>query len=143
MIVGTGSNCTAHAIELSKKAQDMGADALLVVTPYYNKCSQEGLYRHYAAIADSVGIPVIAYNVPGRTGVNMQPATLARLAEAGKVAAMKEASGNISQITEMIRLCGDAIDFSADGVCRRRICGKQGGVRGGYPGDGASSKGGA
>jgi len=111
VIAGAGSNNTAAAVESAKYAEKAGADAVLVVTPYYNKCSQEGLYRHYAAIADSVGIPVIAYNVPGRTGVNMQPATLARLAEAGKVAAMKEASGNISQITEMIRLCGDAIDF--------------------------------
>jgi len=105
MIVGTGSNCTAHAIELSKKAQDMGADALLVVTPYYNKCSQEGLLRHYTAIADSVKLPIIAYNVPGRTGVNMKPETLAKLAEHPNIAAMKEASGDISQVAEMARTC--------------------------------------
>ena len=106
MIVGTGSNCTAHAVELSKKAQDMGADGLLVVTPYYNKCSQEGLVRHYTTIADSVNLPIIAYNVPGRTGVNMKPETLAKLSKHPNMAAMKEASGDISQVAEMARIGG-------------------------------------
>ncbi len=106
-IVGTGSNCTAHAVELSKRAQDMGADALLVVTPYYNKCSQEGLKRHFTAVADSVDIPIIIYNIPGRTGVNMKPETLAYLAKHENIAGMKEASGDLSQVGEMSRLCGD------------------------------------
>ena len=105
VIVGTGSNCTAHAVELSKKAEDMGADALLVVTPYYNKCSQEGLMRHYLAVADSTKLPIIAYNVPGRTGVNMKPETLAKLAKHPNIVAMKEASGDISQVAEMARTC--------------------------------------
>ena len=110
-IIGTGGNNTAAAIKWSKFAEEEGADALLLVTPYYNKCSQEGLLRHYLAVADSVHIPMILYNVPSRTGVNVAPTTLAKLAEHENIAAMKEASGNISQITEMVRLCGDKMDF--------------------------------
>ncbi|MBQ4062354.1 MAG: 4-hydroxy-tetrahydrodipicolinate synthase [Christensenellaceae bacterium] len=109
VIVGTGSNNTAHAIELSKKAEAMGADALLVVTPYYNKCSQEGLKRHFLAIADSVNIPIILYNVPSRTGVNVQAATLREVAKHKNIVGMKEASGDISLVAEMSRLAGDEI----------------------------------
>ena len=111
VIVGTGANSTASAVKWSKFAEDEGADALLLVTPYYNKCSQDGLVRHYFTVADSVHIPMVLYNVPSRTGVNVTPATLARLAEHPNIAAMKEASANISQITEMVRLCDDKLDF--------------------------------
>ena len=109
VIVGTGSNNTAHAIELSKKAEAMGADALLVVTPYYNKCSQEGLKRHFLAIADSVDLPIILYNVPSRTGVNVQAKTLAEVAKHKNIVGMKEASGDISLVAEMSRLAGNDI----------------------------------
>ena len=111
VIIGTGGNNTAAAIEASQAAADAGADALLVVTPYYNKCSQEGLLQHYTASAGATPLPLILYNVPSRTGVNIHPETLARLAEHSNIAAIKEASGDISQVTEMIRLCGDALDF--------------------------------
>ena len=98
IIVGTGSNSTAAAIEMSKLAQEMGADALLIVTPYYNKCTQDGLIAHYTAIADAVDLPIICYNVPGRTGVNILPATFAKIAEHKNIVAIKEASGNMEQI---------------------------------------------
>jgi len=96
VIAGTGSNETAHAIALSKKAEELGADGLLVVTPYYNKASQKGLVMHFSAIANSVNIPVILYNVPGRTGVNIPIPVLKELAKIDNVVAIKEASGNIS-----------------------------------------------
>lgn len=104
VIAGTGSNCTAHAIELSIYAEDVGADGLLVITPYYNKSTQKGLIAHFAAIADEVNIPIIIYNVPGRTGVNILPATIAKLATHPNISAVKEASGNISQVAEIARL---------------------------------------
>ncbi|RKD32436.1 4-hydroxy-tetrahydrodipicolinate synthase [Thermohalobacter berrensis] len=107
VIAGTGSNDTHHAIELSKFAEEVGADGLLVVTPYYNKTTQKGLIEHYTAIADSVNIPVIVYNVPGRTGVNVQPKTLAKLSKHPNIKAVKEASGDISQVAEIARLCPD------------------------------------
>ena len=111
VIVGTGANCTAAAIEMSLFAEQAGADALLLVTPYYNKCSQQGLILHFNAIMDAVNIPCILYNVPGRTGVNIQPETLKVLAEHKNCAAIKEASGNISQIVKMASLVGDKIDI--------------------------------
>ena len=115
IIVGAGSNSTASAIEMSKLAQEMGADALLIVTPYYNKCTQDGLVAHYTAIADSVDLPIIAYNVPGRTGVNILPATFAKIAEHKNIVAIKEASGNMEQIEECIRLTlGKADVYSGD-----------------------------
>lgn len=115
IIVGTGSNDTAHAIEMSKYAESVGADALLVVTPYYNKASQNGLYMHFKAIAESVHTPIIMYNVPSRTGVNMLPKTVARLAELENIVAIKEASGNVIQVSEIIKLAGDKIDvYSGD-----------------------------
>lgn len=107
IIVGTGANSTASAIEMSLLAESMGADGLLVVTPYYNKCTQDGLVAHYTAIADAVHTPIICYNVPGRTGVNMLPATFAKIAKHKNVVAIKEASGNMEQIEECIRLAGD------------------------------------
>ena len=111
VIAGAGSNDTSAAVYLSQHAEDSGADALLHVTPYYNKCSQEGLLRHYFAIAEQTALPIILYNVPGRTGVNLLPATAARLAEHPRLAAIKEASGNISQIAETIRLTRGRMDI--------------------------------
>lgn len=115
VIAGTGCNNTSAAIRLSIEAEQFGADGLLIVTPYYNKATQEGLVAHYNAIADSVGIPIICYNVPGRTGLNMLPQTFAKIAEHKNIAAMKEASGNIEQIIEMCRLTrGKANIYSGD-----------------------------
>ncbi len=110
VIAGTGSNETKYAIELSQDAEKAGADAMLVVTPYYNKCSQRGLVKHYNTIADNVSKPIIIYNVPSRTGVNVLPSTYAELCEHQNIIATKEASGNISQIAETISLCGDKLD---------------------------------
>lgn len=111
VIAGTGSNCTSSAIASSKRAQEMGADALLWVTPYYNKCTQKGLYNHYTALADSVDIPAIIYNVPGRTGVNIAPETALKLSEHKNIAALKEASGNFSQVMEVARLLEGKMDI--------------------------------
>ena len=110
VIAGTGSNDTAYAIELSKDAEAMGADGLLLVTPYYNKASQKGLIAHYTAIADAVNIPIILYNVPSRTGVNIAIDTFKVLGEHKNIAAVKEASGNISQIAKLFAECGDKLD---------------------------------
>lgn len=110
VIAGTGSNNTAHAIQLSKEAEALGADALLLVTPYYNKCSQKGLYLHFEAVAKAVSLPIILYNVPSRTGVNILPATYAHLSQIPNIAAVKEASGNFSQIAKIRSLCGDSLD---------------------------------
>ena len=110
VIAGTGSNSTAEAIELTRKAKEMGVAGVLLVTPYYNKPTQEGLYRHYTAIADAVDIPQILYNVPGRTGVNLLPETVARLAEHKNIVAIKEATGSLQQASEVLDLCGDKID---------------------------------
>ncbi len=107
VIAGTGSNDTAHAIMLAQEAADCGADGLLLVTPYYNKTSQRGLIAHYQKIADSVDLPIILYNVPSRTGVNIQPATYQELSKHPNIVAAKEASGNISAIAEIKALCGD------------------------------------
>ena len=103
VVIGTGGNNTQHSIENSREAEALGADGILVVTPYYNKPSQEGLYRHFKTVAESVKIPVILYNVPGRTGVNMLPDTVVRLAEVLNIVAVKEASGNQAQVDETIR----------------------------------------
>lgn len=111
VIAGTGSNDTRYAIQLSQKAQRDGADALLLVTPYYNKTSQAGLIAHYTAIANAVDLPCILYNVPSRTGCNLQPATLAELAKLPNINAVKEASGNISQVAEITELCGDELNI--------------------------------
>ena len=112
IIAGTGSNATDTAIMLSQAAERDGADALLLVTPYYNKATQNGLYAHYKAISDAVNIPMIVYNVPSRTGVNILPETMARMAqEIEHVVAIKEASGNISQIAKLAALAGDTLDI--------------------------------
>ncbi|AEE95934.1 4-hydroxy-tetrahydrodipicolinate synthase [Mahella australiensis] len=111
VIAGTGGNNTAEVIEASVDAQQLGADALLIVTPYYNKTTQKGLVEHYTAIANAVDIPIIIYNVPSRTGLNMTPSTLEKLSHVRNIAGMKEASGNIVQVAEMARLCSDRIDI--------------------------------
>lgn len=107
IIAGTGSNNTKHSIELSKYAKSVGADGLLAVTPYYNKTTQKGLIEHYTAIADSVNIPIIIYNVPSRTGLNILPRTLEKLSKHPNICGVKEASGNIAQVAEIARLCDD------------------------------------
>ncbi len=111
VIAGTGSNDTAYAIELSKFACDAGADALLLVTPYYNKATQNGLYEHFKAIADKCDKPCILYNVPSRTGCNILPRTALRLSEIENICAIKEASSDIAQIAELAALCGDKLDI--------------------------------
>ncbi len=111
VVAGTGSNETAYAIELTKYACECGADGALVVTPYYNKATQNGLVQTYYAIADSADIPIIVYNVPSRTGVNIEPATYAKMAEHENIVAIKEANGNISKIVETMALCGDSMSL--------------------------------
>mgnify|MGYP000755723251 CR=1 FL=1 len=111
VIAGAGSNHTSYAVWMSKEAKRAGADALLHVTPYYNKTSQAGLIAHYTAIANAVTLPCIIYNVPSRTGVNLQPATLAELAKLPNVNAVKEASGNISQVADVAALCGEELNI--------------------------------
>jgi 4-hydroxy-tetrahydrodipicolinate synthase len=115
VIAGVGSNSTAATVKAAADAEAWGADGVLIVTPYYNKCTQGGLISHYTAVADAVSIPIIAYNVPGRTGVNLLPATFRKLAEHKNIAAIKEASGNIEQISETARLCEGLADvYSGD-----------------------------
>lgn len=109
VIAGAGGNSTQEAVELSRHAGEAGADATLQVTPYYNKPTQEGLYRHFEAIAKAVPLPQVLYNVPGRTGVNMLPETVARLAELPEIAAVKEASGSLAQMADILNLAGDKI----------------------------------
>ena len=111
VIAGTGSNDTAYANDLSKYACEVGADALLLVTPYYNKATQKGMYESFKATADLCDKPIILYNVPSRTGCNLLPETVAKLAEHPRIVAIKEASGNISQIAELAALAGDKIDI--------------------------------
>ena len=110
VIAGTGTNNTAHVLEFTRSACGDGADAVLAVTPYYNKATQSGLVAHYSAIADASEKPVILYNVPGRTGCNLLPATVAKLADHENIVAVKEASGNMSQVVEIFAKCGDRID---------------------------------
>ena len=112
VIAGSGSNCTREAINISKRAEEVGADGLLCVTPYYNKCTQEGLYQYYKAISDAVNIPIIMYNIPGRTGTTIQPETAVRIAkEVKNVVAIKEASGNISAVAKLAALADGCIDI--------------------------------
>lgn len=110
VIAGTGSNDTAYAVKLSKEAEEVGADGLLLVTPYYNKTTQKGLIAHFTAIADAVNIPIVLYNIPGRTGMGMEVSTIKKLAEHRNIVAVKEASGNISYAAKLIAECGDVID---------------------------------
>lgn len=109
IIVGCGSNNTKQAIENAKEMESLGADGLLVVTPYYNKCTQEGLIRHFTAIANAVSIPIVLYNVPSRTGMNIEPSTCFALSQIENIVAIKEASGNLSQVAEIAHLCGDSL----------------------------------
>lgn len=112
VIAGTGSNCTETAIYLSQEAEKYGVDGLLLVTPYYNKATQNGLYEHFKMIADSVKVPIILYNVPGRTGCNLAPATVVRLCkDVENVVAVKEASGNISQVAKLMSLADGCVDL--------------------------------
>jgi 4-hydroxy-tetrahydrodipicolinate synthase len=111
VIAGTGSNSTAVAVKRSLAAQSVGADALLLVTPYYNKCSQSGLIEHYRSISDAVNLPMIVYNVPSRTGFDIMPETYAELCKIENVVAAKEANGNISALMKTITLCGDELDI--------------------------------
>ena len=111
VIAGTGTNNTEHVLHNTKNACEVGADAILVVTPYYNKATQNGLYAHFKTVADASTVPVILYNVPGRTGCNIQPKTLAELAKHPNIVAIKEASGNMAQFMDMMQLCGDEIDI--------------------------------
>ena len=109
VVAGTGSNSTTEAIELTEHAKKAGADGVLMVCPYYNKPTQKGLVAHYKAVAEKVDIPIILYNIPGRTGVNMLPETVATLAELPNVVGIKEASGSLDQMTDVIHQCGDRI----------------------------------
>lgn len=111
VIAGTGTNNTAASVNMSKWAEGIGADGLLVITPYYNKTTQKGLVEHFKAVATSVKIPIIVYNVPGRTGMNITPKTLKQICDFDNIVAVKEASGNISQIAEIKALCGDRLDI--------------------------------
>ena len=111
VIAGTGSNNTNSAIELSKYAEYVGADGVLVVTPYYNKTTQEGLISHYKSIASNIKIPIILYNVPSRTGVNILPQTCLKLSEIENIVAIKEASGDISQVSKIASLCGQNLNI--------------------------------
>jgi 4-hydroxy-tetrahydrodipicolinate synthase len=113
VIAGTGGNSTSEAIELTKHAKKSGVDGTLQVTPYYNKPTQEGLYQHFRAIAKAVALPQVLYNVPGRTSVNMMPETVARLSELPEVVGIKEASGNLGQMAEIVKLAGDKITLLA------------------------------
>ena len=129
MIAGTGSNDTAYAIELTQFACEIGYDAVLLVTPYYNKTTQNGLVAHYTAIADASTKPIILYNVPSRTGVNIEPATYAKLAQHPRICAIKEANGNISKIVETMALAGDQLDLYSgndDQIVPLMACGGKG-----------------
>lgn len=111
IIAGTGSNYTDHAVEMSIKARDVGADGLLCVTPYYNKCTQRGLVESYTKIADATELPMIVYNVPGRTGVNIKPATYEKLADHPRIVGIKEANGDIGSVVDTMARCGHKIDM--------------------------------
>jgi 4-hydroxy-tetrahydrodipicolinate synthase len=109
VIAGTGSNSTEHAVELTREAERLGADGALLISPYYNRPTQEGIYQHYKKVASSVGIPLIIYNIPSRTGSKIEPETLARLCEVKNVAGVKEATGSVDQAIDVLRLCGDRL----------------------------------
>jgi 4-hydroxy-tetrahydrodipicolinate synthase len=109
VIAGTGSNSTAEAVRLTRAAEESGADGALMISPYYNRPTQEGIYQHYRKVASEVGIPIIVYNIPGRTGSKIEPETLARLAEIDNIAGVKEATGSVDQAIDVIRLCGDRL----------------------------------
>lgn len=110
VIAGSGSNNTAEAIRLTKHAKSAGADGALMISPYYNKPTQEGLYQHFKKVAESVDIPIVLYNIPGRTAVNMEPDTIARLAKIDNIVGVKEATGSMKQVTDIIARCGEDFD---------------------------------
>ena len=110
VVAGAGSNSTSETVDLMTHAKKAGADGALLITPYYNKPTQEGLYRHFKHVAESVDIPIVLYNVPGRTSVNMLPVTVARLREIKSIVGIKEATGDLKQVSELIRLCGRDFD---------------------------------
>lgn len=123
VIAGTGANSTREAISLTRQAKELGADACLLVTPYYNKPTQEGLYLHYKAVAEAVDIPQILYNVPGRTACDLLPATVARLAVVPNIVGIKEATGNLERAREIARLCGpDFLLYSGDDATACEFC---------------------
>ena len=111
VIAGTGTNNTEHVLANTRAACEVGADAVLVVTPYYNKATQNGLIQHFTMVADASTVPVILYNVPGRTGCGLQPRTVAKRAEHPNIVGLKEATGNMAQMVELMHLCGDKIDI--------------------------------
>lgn len=113
VIAGTGSNSTEEAITLTRHAKQAGADGALLITPYYNKPTQEGLYRHYKAVAEAVDMPLVLYNIPGRTGVNMLPATIARLSAIHTIVGVKEGSGSVQQASDIVQMCGDRLTVLA------------------------------
>ena len=113
VVAGTGSNSTDEAIALTKHAKQAGADGALLITPYYNKPTQEGLYRHYRAVAEAVDIPLVLYNIPGRTGVNMLPATVARLTTFRTIVGIKEGSGSVQQASDLVQMCGNCLTVLA------------------------------
>lgn len=115
VIAGTGSNSTTEAIALTRAAKEAGADAALLISPYYNKPTQEGIYQHYKAIAENTRFPLIVYNIPGRTASKIEATTIARLAESEHIVGLKEATGSLDEVQEVIRLCGDTIEvYSGD-----------------------------
>lgn len=115
IIAGTGSNSTTEAIALTRAAKEAGATAALLISPYYNKPTQEGIYQHYKAVAESTGFPLIVYNIPGRTGSKIEATTMARLAEIDNIVGLKDATGSLDEVQEVIRLCGDKIEvYSGD-----------------------------
>lgn len=117
VIAGTGSNSTEEALRLTRHAHEVGADGALMVCPYYNRPTQEGMYRHFKAVAESVPIPIIVYNIPGRTGVNLLPETVARLAKIDTIVGIKEASGSLKQMSDVINCCGEDFDvLSGDDI---------------------------
>ena len=111
VIAGTGGNCTKSVIDMTKYAESIGVDGVLIVTPYYNKCTQEGLIAHYKVIAEETNLPIILYSVPGRTGVNILPKTCLELSKIENIVAIKEASGNLSQVAEIASLCGEDLNI--------------------------------
>jgi 4-hydroxy-tetrahydrodipicolinate synthase len=113
VIAGTGSNSTEEAIALTRHAKQAGVDGALLITPYYNKPTQEGLYRHYKAIAEAVDLPLVLYNIPGRTGINMLPATIARLSAIKTITGVKEGSGSVQQASDIVQMCGDRLTVLA------------------------------
>jgi 4-hydroxy-tetrahydrodipicolinate synthase len=123
VIAGTGANSTSEAISLTRQARDLDADACLLVTPYYNKPTQEGLYLHYSAVAEAVDVPQILYNVPGRTACDMLPETIARLSSVPNIIGVKEATGNLDRAREILRLCGpDFLLYSGDDATAAEFC---------------------